>query len=230
MNKQILNKEYLNYNEKKIKIRKSSLINKLYNLGYVFGRSELNKLFQVRSLRINLSTFSLNSENRRILRKFPNTELLCIDIPLEISDYDWKIHKLGSDFYKTKFGEGIFSANKIKELVTTKHNFNLLLKFTEKEITKGYVICYRNIKNNFIHYAYPFYEIKDINTNLGIYMMTKLISVAKENHYRYVYLGSVHDPSSKYKLQFEGAEWWDYENETWSNDLVRVKSLISDNL
>ena len=84
-------------------------------------------MYQTRSLRIDLSKFELSSENKRIFKK--TSSLLLIPHSLPYSDYHWSIGKLGKDFYTTKFGDGTFSANKIKELLTTKHNFDKLFKF-----------------------------------------------------------------------------------------------------
>jgi len=109
---------------------------------------------------------------------------------------------------------------------------NLLLTYqnTDKSIGTnnkpvGYAICYQN--NNLLHYAYPFYDLNvSKDQNLGMGMMLNAILFAQSNGKKYVYLGSVSEPASKYKLQFDGLEWWDNDTKTWSEDLEKVKSLI----
>lgn len=118
---------YLKWNEKTITSFSEENINSLYNDGYVFARTGKGNMYQTRSLRIDLSKFELSSENKRILKKTEDLKFIIHNIPY--SDYTWKIGKLGKDFYETKFGDGTFSANKIKELLTTEHNFNKLFKF-----------------------------------------------------------------------------------------------------
>lgn len=118
---------YLKWNEKTITDFSDENINSLYNQGYVFTRVGKGVMYQTRSLRIDLSKFELSSENRRILKKTEDIGLKTCEIPYV--DYIWEIGKFGKDFYETKFGKDIFSANKIKELLTTKHNFNKIFKF-----------------------------------------------------------------------------------------------------
>lgn len=118
---------YLTWNKKTITDFSEKEINSLYNEGYVFTRLGKGQMDQTRSVRVDLSKFELSSENRRILKKTDNISLDCA--PLPYSAYTWEIGKMGKDFYATKFGDKIFSANKIKELLTNKEksNFNSLL-------------------------------------------------------------------------------------------------------
>lgn len=213
---------YINWSEKTITNFTEKNINELYNIGFLFTRAGKGKLYETRSVRIDLNKFELSSENRRVLRKTEEVKMETIQIPY--SDYSWEVGKFGKDYYETKFGKGIFSANKIKELLTDKDksNFNLLLKFTSQDKTLGYVVCYEN--QEIVHYCYPFYDLNSNISNLGIGMMTKAIVWAKENKKRYVYLGSVKDRAGLYKFQFEGMEWWD--KKTWQNNLNILKQQI----
>jgi arginyl-tRNA--protein-N-Asp/Glu arginylyltransferase len=199
----------------------ATLIAAAYNDGYVFTRTEIGHMERIRSLRINLHNFSESSENRRILRKYTH-QLNIHTVPYP--DYTWEIHKLGKDFYDTKFGPNTFSANKIKELFTMPgFNFNHILTFTAPTgHVEGYCIVYAD--NNIVHYAYPFYKLELINSSFGIYMMTKAIQHFHALGLEYIYLGSVHEPASLYKLQFKGLEWWDEQAQTWSTDLDVLKA------
>lgn len=158
-----------------------------YSEGFVFTRAR-GEFYQNNSVRIDLSKFTLSSENRRILKKADLT-LTLKSLPL--SDYNWKIGKMAKDFYDAR--DAKFSANKIKELLTTEHNFNVLLDYGV-----GYCICYMN--KEILHYCYPFYESE--NKDTGMNMMLRAIIYAKEKGLKYVYLGSY----NVYKMQFEGVE------------------------
>jgi hypothetical protein len=129
---------YLIWNTKIITDLSDNNINTLYDRGYLFGRTGKGEMYQTRSLRIDLDKFKLSSENKRILKKTAELELKATPIPYP--DYHWSIHKMGKDFYDTKFGSKTFSANKIKELMTNKEksNFNLVLIFnlSLREATK----------------------------------------------------------------------------------------------
>lgn len=197
-----------------------------YNEGYVATRKGKGHLEKIRSLRINLSDFKLSSENRRILRKF---ETSIFSKPLPYQNYDWRIHKLGKDFYEAKFGANTFSANKIKEILTTNSSqFNNVLEFKKhsQDFADGFcIILDLNFKDfKIIHYAYPFYRLDLINSSFGIYMMTKTVESFYNAQYDYIYLGSVHDSKSLYKLQFEGLEWYDELTSAWSKDIAELKS------
>lgn len=216
---------YKNFGQKEVDFRDKSEVQIAYENGFVFTRTAIGHMERVRSLRVNLSEFAESSENRRILRKF-EYDVSIQTLPYKF--YTWEIHKLGKDFYETKFGPNIFSANKIKELFTTENNFNSALTFCNKETDKieGYCICYSDEDKKFLHYAYPFYKLDLINSNFGMYMMTRTISYLKERGFEYIYLGSVHESSALYKLQFSGLEWWDEKNEKWNSDLEELKSRV----
>lgn len=219
---------YLNFGELNIDLNNYLEIEKKYNAGYVITRVSNGHFEKVRSLRVDLKKFEVSSENKRILNKFTDYNLIIKKLPYD--NYNWKIHKMGKDFYEQKFGKNIFSANKIQEIYTSPNsNFNLSLEFVNSVSNQsdGYCICFENISNHkIIHYCYPFSDLNLINTSFGIFMMTKAILESKNLGYDYIYLGSVHDPKSKYKLQFKGLEWFDEQNDLWSDDLIHLKNRL----
>lgn len=212
---------YLSWDKKTISDFSDANITDLYNKGFLFTRQGKGEMYQTRSVRIELSQFELNSENKRILRKTEDLNLTTSSLPLK--EYDWHIAKLGKDFYEKKFGEKTFSANKIKELLTDpdKSNFNELMTFVCDQET-GYAICYTN--PNIVHYSYPFYNPEIENKNTGLGMMTRAVMWAKENNKKYIYLGSAQRSSDTYKLQFKGLEWFDGKN--WQTDLEELKKIL----
>ncbi|HAO52872.1 TPA: hypothetical protein DCQ85_05435, partial [Candidatus Magasanikbacteria bacterium] len=127
-------------------------------------------------------------------------------------------------FYDTKFGDGVFSANKVKEILTTEQNFNKLFVYKVEEEKIGYTICFES--EEMLHYSYPFYNLepKNLKPNLGMSMMLSAIVYAKENNKKYIYLGSFQRPTDTYKLQFKGLEWFD--GEKWSDDLEKLKQTL----
>jgi len=211
---------YLKHSEQTITDFSVKNIEEQYDHGFLFERTERGAMYETRSVRIDLSKFDLSSENKRILKKTEGVTFSVLRLPYE--QYTWQIGKLGKDFYETKFGEGVFSANKIKELITDseKSNFNRLFKYDEI----GYAICLET--DNILHYSYPFYNQNSDTPNLGIGMMTRAILWAKENNKKYIYLGSAKDEKAKYKLQFSGCEWWDSTKRVWSDDVEELKNII----
>lgn len=225
---------YLNWKEKTITDFSDTNINSLYNEGYVFTRLGKGEMQQTRSLRIDLSKFELSSENRRVLKKIEGLDLNITSLPFQ--NYHWSIGKMAKDFYTAKFGDGTFTANKIKEILTDKRksNFNTLFAYSFPPNTVGYTICYATDK--LLHYSYPFYNLSpntynpstslrtSLIPNLGMGMMLMGIMAAKENNKKYIYLGSAQRPTDVYKLQFAGLEWFDRIK--WSDDLEELKDII----
>jgi arginyl-tRNA--protein-N-Asp/Glu arginylyltransferase len=214
---------YLHWQEQKITDFSESAISAMYDKGFVFTRLGKGIMQQTRSCRIDLDKFSLTSENRRILKKTDNLRIG--SSPLPLPSYPFEIGKMGKDFYEEKFGEKIMSANKIKEILMdeNKSNFNILLNFAPSTTVIGYTICYENVE--FLHYSYPFYDLKIYNKDIGLGMMTTAIQFAKQNGKKYIYLGSLQRPTDTYKLQFEGLEWFD--GKEWKSDLEEVKKLLT---
>jgi len=204
---------YLHWKEETITDFSNENISKMYGRGYVFTRLGRGVMHQTRSVRIDLSRFELSSENRRILKKVG--DIVMEEIVLPYPAYSWEIGKMAKDFYESRDAE--FSANKIKEIITTPHSFNTLLKYS----SLGYAICFKN--EEIFHYSYPFYA-PDAPKDMGLGMMIKAIAAAKEKGLKYFYLGSLQRPGDVYKLQFSGMEWFD--GKEWSTDLEKAKKEL----
>jgi arginyl-tRNA--protein-N-Asp/Glu arginylyltransferase len=147
-------------------------------------------------------------------------------------DYDWSLGKLAKDFYESKFGPGIMSAAKVKEMLTSpeKSNFNSLLAYDLKGKLCGYSIGYSS--RDIMHYSYPFYDMDVSPKDMGLGMMIMAIQYAKETGKQFVYLGSLQRPGDTYKLQFEGLEWFDGgdgggESGKWRSDIEEVKKVLA---
>ncbi len=207
--------EYLNWKEETVTDFSDNNITSKYKEGFVFTRKGKGVMQQTRSVRIDLKKFEVTSENRRVIRKGEQISLARSPIPYP--DYSWEMGKLAKDFYDIK-ADSSFSANKIKELITTADNFNSLLLFSDL----GYAICYEN--KEILHYCYPFYDLEKSQKDMGLIMMTKAIIDAKERGLSYVYLGSLQRPNDTYKLQFEGIEWFD--GEEWRSNVEEVKEIL----
>ncbi len=210
--------KYLEYSRTTIKDFSPSNIESMYARGFLFGRIEHGFMTQTRSLRINLSMFDLSSENRRILRKNESLDMRIIELPIPSDGYNWQIHRMGKEFYLKKFGEKLFSASKIKKLITEKHNFTTLFTYSDvKRNASGESIgyCISFVSPHIVHYAYPFYDLTIDTGDLGMGMMLKAILHAKEAGKKYIYLGSYQRESDRYKMQFKGEEIWDDEKGEW---------------
>lgn len=200
-----------------------SNIESMYDKGYKFTRLSRGNMQSTKNLRVNLSNFYIFTKNKRIISKYPNLKVEFRSLPL--TDYNYTLGKLAKDFYDTKFGKGVFSTIKIKELLTSNtSNFNSLAVFSLDGKEVGYCIVYKS--SNIIHYCYPFYDLSFEASYLGLAMMTKVITEAKDMGLKYVYLGGANASKDTYKLQFKGLEWWNIDK--WSNDIEALKEIIKD--
>lgn len=237
---------YLHWNEQIIIDFSEKNISAMYDRGFVFTRIGKGVMQQTRSVRIDLSKFELTSENRRILKRAGDLAIAVAALPF--TGYDFTIGKLAKDFYEEKFGPGMMSAQKVKEMLTNKDasNFNVLLRYTLFDVSDtetkaekndaphnsdpsiGYAICHEN--KELLHYSYPFYDLNESTKDMGLGMMVRAIQWAKENKKRYIYLGSLQRPGDTYKLQFAGLEWFDGGPDgsgKWSTDLEKVKKILT---
>jgi arginyl-tRNA--protein-N-Asp/Glu arginylyltransferase len=131
---------------------------------------------------------------------------------------------MAKDFYDKKFGVGIMSAQKVKEMITSleKSNFNTLISYSKQSDTLGYAIAYKSDK--ILHYSYPFYDLMSAPKDMGLGMMIKAVILAQEKNLSYVYLGSLQRKTDTYKMQFEGMEWWN--GKTWSKNIEEAKIIL----
>ncbi len=206
--------------EKLVDYKIESEIEQSYANGYLFGRIKPGYVYQTRSLRLDLRKFQLNSENRRVLKKSP-VNITLIQLPIR-EGYDWRIHKLGKDYYARKFPGIAFSASKIKQMLTSEFHYNKLFKYHLDDVV-GYVVAMTT--ENILHYCYPFYDLDHPSPNLGMAMMINAIIWAQLHGKTYVYLGGANKPSDKYKLQFRGLSWWD--GQTWQEDIDLLKQNLN---
>ncbi len=184
-------------------------IDEMYQGGFVATRLGKGVFNQINSVRIPLTNFKPNSENRRILRKSENLQTQLVS--LADFEYRWEIGKTAKDFYDTKFEKGIITVNKVKEMFTDseKSNMNSVFVFTQDGKHVGYCLALET--ENIVHYSYPFYDIAKVRDNgMGMAMMMRAILLAQKSGKEYIYLGSY----KRYKMQFDDVEVFT-ENGAW---------------
>lgn len=215
--------EYLHWDEQMVTDLSETNVTAMYERGYVFTRIGKGAMQKTRSVRIDLSKFEMSSENRRIIKKTEGVEFVPMTLPL--ADYTFVLGKMAKDFYDLKFGPGIMSAQKTKEILTdqSKSNFNSLLTYMDQVKTIGWAISYEN--KYLLHYSYPFYNLESSPKDMGLGMMIRAIEYAKSQKKKYVYLGSLQRPADTYKIQFSGLEWFD--GQSWQKDFEPVKKILA---
>ena len=176
--------------------------------------------YMARSLRIDLNSFSDSSENRRINRKIEALKISFKVIPKEEFDLQNPVfRKLCLDYADGRYSMGGMSEERF-EYVLSKSTASHIFEFKSEGKTIGYIISY--IDNEILQYWFSFFDVELMSYSLGKWMMWSAIDWAKTNNLKYVYLGTVYNPKSLYKVRdFKGVEF--YDGSCWNTDIKILK-------
>ncbi|CAB3764375.1 hypothetical protein [Paraburkholderia solisilvae] len=196
-------------------------INNVFNAGFLPTSGPPEHYYLARSVRVDLSRFSLSSENRRILRKFENLRL---DI-LEKNDnlFDKTVQSMCLRSADQRFGPNVMSEVRLKRIVEGRQTSHILLYFIDDELV-GLVTALIEAPH-FVHYNFAFHETDAHFKSLGIFMMTSAISKFSQLGFDHIYLGTCYSARSLYKAQFKGFEF--FNGLRWSNDMQELNFLIN---
>lgn len=203
--------EYKKYKEQTITDFSDEHIESMYDQGFVFTRLGRGVMHQIDSVRVDLEQFEMSSENRRIFKKSEGLEMSFKT--LDSFAYDWQIGKQAKDFYDTKFGAGIMSANKVREMFTDADKSNMNCAFVyvrpnHSNILENVGMCLAVETQHLVHYSYPFYDLDIDMPNAGMTMMLRAVVWAQEQSKKHIYLGS----DKRYKHQFKGLKVFNPED------------------
>jgi arginyl-tRNA--protein-N-Asp/Glu arginylyltransferase len=182
----------------------------IYSQGYLPQRNQKDLYYLSTSCRSNLSSFSLSSENRRILNKTSSY----IFQKLKLSDFTFNptTKKQISLWIKTLGWD--FPISSVKTIFT-EHLFNQLYIWQEGDTVIGYAICLDT--PTFSHIAYVFYQPEYSRTNLPIRMVLQFIIDSQLDGKKYCYLGQFSKDTGYYKRTMPGFEY--FFNGSWQKNL-----------
>ncbi|MDX1953870.1 MAG: hypothetical protein SFY81_17000 [Verrucomicrobiota bacterium] len=190
--------------------------------GFLPGAYNLERFYLCRQIRVDLASFELSSENRRILRKGEGIEQRLVPR----KDFEFTPER--REFFKTyadiKFGKDIMTNEKLDRLFAAPVVSHVLL-FTDNKTGRevGAVTLYLAPKK-LAYYYYSFYDLNYYARNLGMYMMTSAVDTFSRAEYRHLYLGTCYSRAALYKAQFKGAEF--FNGFTWSKNLKELNYMI----
>ncbi len=175
--------------------------------------------YLARSVRVNLSHFSLTSENRRVRRKMdvlnPTMEILAKEDLIHDADF-WSFCE---DYAAKRIGEEMPPAR--LRYIFEREILNRIFKFSSGNRILGYVWSPSN--DEILHYWFAFFDTELMHAGIGKWMMEQVISYAQTNGFRYVYLGTCYGTKPMYKIRdFKGIEYFD--GNLWRTDLSFLKS------
>ncbi len=182
---------------------------------------ESHRFYLCRSLRVDLETFSLNSENRRILRKIEGRTMLCNKRAATEVLGDIEFLKFCQGYAEARFHGRSLSEKRLRYILKWHENVRLWEYRLDEELL-GYVIGIEG--SDFLHYWYSFYSLKlSEQFPLGKLLMTKFIEEAAEiTGLKYVYLGTCYHKRSLYKARdYKAVEFFDGNN--WCRNMADLK-------
>lgn len=204
-------------------------IGEIYARGFLpyTGNTELkgNYFYLARSLRVDLSKFEDTSENRRVNRKIEELGIQLVHVEKKLFD----THNPEFVTFCTYYAEERFLGGSMGEerlgYVTSRDTLTHIFKFCSGTKTYGYVLAFMD--QNILHYWYSFFDIAFLKSHsLGKWMMWRILSWAKDNGLKHVYLGTCYKEKGLYKFRdHKGTEFFD--GEKWNGDMKLLKDLCN---
>lgn len=178
-------------------------------------------LYMARSVRIVLNDWKPNSENRRILRKadwdFTRESVTTANFDLQ----DESFLRFCNGYFLDRHQKDIQDSGKLSAVLESGFVSEVVTYRTVEGQVLGYVLLAGD--QCMSHYWFSFYDSSLASQSLGMWLMIQEARQAQEQGKDFLYLGTCYGPSSVYKTNFDGIEWW--SGSDWSTDKKRLKSL-----
>ena len=193
----------------------------IYTVGYLpySGAREVKDVFYMaRSLRIVLAQWALNSENKRIQKRFSGLQSQLI--PVDQFNYcDKTFLQFCVDYFVKRHDLGVMPRERILYLLD---NFvTHILEYRREGTVMAYVFLVQD--DSICHFSYSFYDLAYVNQSLGLWLMIDAARRAKQSGKKYFYLGTVYGDKALYKTNFQNFEYWD--GNEWIKDVNKLKKM-----
>ncbi len=192
------------------------LLEKIYRSGFLPFRNQADLFYLARSCRVDLSKFSLSSENKRIIKK-------TTDLSFEVKDlacfnYTPQIQKQCKDWAKLRGWK--ISTQSLKHIFKGGF-FNQVFVWKKGNEVVGYQVIFKDSK--LIHTAHLFYNPEKGGKDLGMRMLIEATIWGEKKEKRYHYLGTAYGGTGFYKRNLAGFEF--FNGFSWSNNIQEWKYL-----
>ena len=194
----------------------------IFNAGFLPSSRHLDRFYLCRQLRVNLAKFEPSSENRRILRKGGDINMVLV--PREQFDYTPVRREFFKRYADARFGKDVMSAERLDSLLNSPVTTHLLVftaAGTGAEV--GVVTLYLEA-GRLAFYYYAFYDLAHPNHSLGMFMMTSAVAWLAEQRFQQIHLGTCYSETARYKTQFAGVEF--FNGFRWSENMDELKHLL----
>lgn len=178
-------------------------------------------LYMARSARINTSSFSLNSENRRVLKRFDETLTRTI---VPIADFDTNNETFRDfclNYFSKRHGENVMPKERFETILQAGFITHIVVYTDSSANIVGYVFLCNDTTMS--HFWFSFYDLSYAYQSLGLWLMLDCARYAQEQGLSHFYIGTVYGEKALYKTNFEGLEFWN--GEQWIPDTKLLRTI-----
>lgn len=200
-------------------------VTEAYAMGFLpySGTPDIKQtLYMARSARLDLNRFSLNSENRRITKRFDEKLTKTIAALEDFDYYDETFLSFCLDYFAKRHGPDVMPRQRLLTILESGFPLQIITYRNGDENVVGY--AFEVSSDAMGHYWYSFYDLSYAYKSLGMWIMLDCIRAAQESGKAHYYLGTVYGEKALYKTNFDALQWWD--GNTWNTDtkLLRARS------
>lgn len=205
------------------RIQKESL-DPIYNTGFLpysgGHRSGMDNLFYMaRSARIELSSYSPTSENRRIKNKFKDYGLKSEEYSGSSFIDNEEMLNFCLEYFEKRHGSELMAKERLKRILGYSSETKVIEYKDRDGIPRAYIIEIHG--KDFTHYWFSFYDLTLTYQSFGMWLMIDRVENAKNKGLRYCYLGTVYGNKALYKTNIPSLEYWN--GDKWINDVKNLK-------
>lgn len=193
-----------------------------FERGFAMSSPQLDRFVLCRHVRVPLRHHRPSSENRRILRK--GADIKASLLPRAGYEVTPDRRAAWRRFADERFGKEVMSDARLDRLLNAPViNHVLSYRETATDTEVGTALLYLE-GHRAAYYYYAFYDLSQRHRNLGMYMMTRAVSVFSELGFSHLYLGTCYSERALYKTQFPGVQF--FNGNTWSDNLEELKYIV----
>ncbi len=196
-------------------------VSHIYNLGYLpySGAQNVENIFYMaRSLRVSLEGWELNSENRRINKRFLDLLERKVVPFHEFNWHDETFIQFCLDYFANRHGANIMPRERLLYILQSRLITEIVVySHAGKDIGYVYVVTDANMA----HFWYSFYDLSYANQSLGLWLMIDVLAWSQETGKNHVYLGTAYGEKGLYKTNFNNLEYWNGRD--WVSNIGLLK-------
>jgi len=190
-------------------------------LPYSGGDDQAGSFYMARSLRVDLTRFALNSENRRVLKKV-DRQLFREAIAFPGFDHsDPAFRGFCHRYFLARHGMDLLANGKLEAIL----NSGLIDRIVRYRDAEGRPVAFVILVGDeaMSHYWFSFYDPELARDSIGMWLMIREAQEAQALGRQAFYLGTCYSSGSLYKTNLGPLQWWDGTG--WTADVKRLKAL-----